>query len=120
MPQISAVIVDRPIGEGVTLISVIKTVARNVDLKAIGITVRHTRVTIAGGILLEVDSSEIALVEKMRLAITSKTRVASSKRRTSVLLLGIPHWVEEADINDGLATAGHTLDSSTTVTMKRR
>lgn len=59
VPQTSTVIVDRPTGEVVTLTSVIKAEARNVDLKALGITVQNTRVTRTVGMLLEVDSSEI-------------------------------------------------------------
>lgn len=74
VPQTLAVIVDCAIGEGVTLTYMMKTVARNVELKALGITVQNTRVTRTASILLEVDSSEIAntLAEKMRLAVAIK------------------------------------------------
>lgn len=93
----------------------------NVDLKEIGITVRNTWVTRTGGILLEVNSSEIAntLTEKMRLAVADKARVAHPERHTSVLLFGVSHWVEEAEVREGLVTAGFILDSGTTVTIKR-
>lgn len=71
-----------------------KAVARIVDLKVLEITVRHTRVTRTDDILLEVDSSDTAntLAEKMPLATAGKARMTRPERRTSVLLLHVPHW----------------------------
>lgn len=55
VPRTSAVVIDRPTREGVTLTSVMKRVARRVELDAIDVKVRKTRRTKAGGILLEVE-----------------------------------------------------------------
>lgn len=77
----SAVTIDCPIDEGVTLASVMKMVVRTVDLKKIGVMVHNTRQTRTGGILLEVDSPEGAntLAEKVRQAIAGKMKSDPSR-----------------------------------------
>lgn len=74
-----------------TLASVMKTVVLSVDLKKIGMTVRKTRQTRTGGILLEVDSPKSAdtLAKKVRQAVADKARVTRPEQRTPILLLGM-------------------------------
>lgn len=69
--------------------SVMKTVARYVDLNKIGLSVRSTQTTRMGGILLEVNSTKDAhtLAEKVRHAVAGKVRVTCPERRTPDLLL---------------------------------
>jgi len=57
-----------------------------------------------GGILLEIDSAEGAntLAEKIKTTIAGKARVTRPERRTSVLLLNVPTWVEEKEVRGGL------------------
>lgn len=79
----------------------------DVDLKNIGVTVSNTRQTRTVGILLELDSPERAdtLAEKVRQDVTSQARVTRPERRTPILL-GVPSWVDEADVRGGLAALG--------------
>lgn len=103
-----------------TLASVMKTMVRSVDLKKIGVTVRNTRQTRTGGILLEVDLPKSAdmLAEKVRQATADKARVTQGKRRSSILLLGMPSWADEADVRGGLATLGIASSEATKILLK--
>jgi len=108
VPQTSAVIIDRPTGEGVTLTAIMKRVTSRVDITAIGVKVRTTRITKAGGVLLEVEDAAAAdkLAESVRAVVGVEARVSRPERRTPVLLLDVPDWCEEADVESGLSRAG--------------
>ena len=85
-----------------------KRVAGSIDLPALGITVRTTRKTRTGGILLEVDGEDKAtlLAEKVRAVVGDSARVRRPELRTPILLLGIPEWSDAADVATGLQHAG--------------
>lgn len=97
-----------------------KTVAQCVYVKEIGVTVRTTRQTRTGGILLEVRSPERAdtLTEKVHHAVAGKARVTHLVRRTAILFLGVPTWVNEADVRGGL-TFGVTPSDISKMSLKR-
>lgn len=66
-----------------------------------------TRKTRAGGILLEVDGAEeaVLLTEKIREVTGDAARVRLPEPRTPVLLIGIPEWADAEDVVAGLGQA---------------
>lgn len=95
-PKTAAVTIDRPKGEGVTLTSIMRMRASEIDLKALGIKVKNTWRTKGGGILLEVDAEEGAarLAESLKAAVG----VSHLSRTTAVSLLDILDWIEAEDL----------------------
>lgn len=112
IPRTSAVVIDRPTGEGASLLSVMQKVTKEVDLKACGIQVTNTRRSRTGGIILVVNDSATAtkLAEELRTSIDGRARVRIPARRTPVLLVGVPEWCTSQDVEDGLCGAGLTRE----------
>ena len=107
IPKTAAITIDRP-PEGGSLAAVMKKIASSINLRVLGITVRTTRKTRAGGILLEVDGEEKAslLADKVRAVVGDTARVRRPELRTPILLLGIPEWSDATDVANGLKQAG--------------
>lgn len=104
-----AVVIDRPSTEGASLVSIMKKMSSGVDLEALGVKVLTTKTTKAGGVLLEVDAEGgdvDPLVKAILAMVGDKARVRRLERRTPVLLLDVPEWVEEEEIKSGLIRAG--------------
>lgn len=97
-------------------------VARCVDPKMIGETMRNTQQTRMGSIFFEMDSPEKAniLAEKVEQAIAGKARVTFLEWWTPVLLLGVPNWSDEADVRGSLAIFSVTPEKLTKVSLKGR
>ncbi|XP_026818965.1 uncharacterized protein LOC113557592 [Rhopalosiphum maidis] len=106
-PRTAAVTIDRP-AEGGSLAAVMKRVSGSVSLASLGVKVVTTRRTKAGGILLEVEGEEKAriLERRIREVVGEAARVRRPERKTPVLLLDVPEWVEVEDVVGGLGAAG--------------
>ncbi|XP_026804211.1 uncharacterized protein LOC113555079 [Rhopalosiphum maidis] len=85
-----------------------KRVSGSVSLASLGVKVVTTRRTKAGGILLEVEGEEKAriLERRIREVVGEAARVRRPERKTPVLLLDVPEWVEVEDVVGGLGAAG--------------
>jgi len=103
----SAVTIDRP-SDDTTLSSIMKKVTAQAKSTAIGAVILNTRKTKAGGILLEVDAPESActLAEKLKEIVGDAARVRVPQRKTPVLLLNVPDWVDEEEVKGSLIQAG--------------
>lgn len=112
IPRTSAVIIDRPTGDGVTILSVMKRVTKEVDLQACGIQVKNAKRSRAGGIILEVEDAATAtrLAEELRTSVKGEARVRLPVRSTPVLLVGVPEWCTIRDVEAGLLGAGLTRE----------
>lgn len=108
-PKSPAVIIDRP-SSSCSIVAVIKRVLHSIKLTEMGIHVKTTRMTRAGGILLEVEdiSHATLLTEKLRSIIGEDARVRLLKSLTPILILNIPEWTTAEDVIDGLLKAGIT------------
>lgn len=108
VPKSAAVVIQRPSEEGETLTSVMKKVSNGVNLTELDVKILNTRRTKTGGILLEVGSQEEAnaLADKVRKVVGNTARVNLPERRTPVLLLDVPDWLEEEEVRDSLHKAG--------------
>ena len=107
VPKTAAVTIDRP-PEGGSLSDVMKKISKTIDLKALGIIVKTTRTTRAGGVLLEVEGEDKAalLAERVRVLIGDGARVRQPETLTPVLLLDVPEWAAEEDVIEGLRQVG--------------
>lgn len=104
-----AVTIDHPTTKGVTPVSIMKMVARSVDLKKIDVTLGKTCQTRTVGILLNVDSPVGAntLVEKVRQAEGDPSRTTDPYPAPQRAQLD-----NEADVRGGLDIIGVTSDES--------
>lgn len=84
-----------------------KRISGSINLSSLGVKVLTTRKTRAGGILLEVEGTDkaVLLADKIREVTGDTARVRLPEPRTAVLLLGIPEWAEVEDVLIGLAQA---------------
>lgn len=102
-----------------------KKVASAINLGTLGVKVVTTRRTRAGGILLEVEGEEKAgiLERRIREVVGEEARIRRPERKTPVLLLNIPEWVEAEDVANSLAKAGVTVAASSsggnTITIRK-
>lgn len=62
IPWIMAVLVDRPSNLEVSLESLMRRISREVDLKAVGTSIKHMPLTKSGGYLMEIPSAKDAAV----------------------------------------------------------
>ena len=112
VPKTAAVTIDRP-PEGGSLAEVMRKVSSTIDLATLGITVRTTRMTRAGGVLLEVEGEDKAalLAERVRVLIGDGARVRQPETLTPVLLLDVPEWAAKEEVVNGLRQVGVNVDA---------
>lgn len=108
VPKSAAVVIKSPDGEGKTLTSVVRQITTEVDLTALGVTVKDTRRTKFGAILLEVDSVDEAekLADTLRSVVGKSACIEIPIRRTPVMIIDVPEWVEVTDIVKELEAVG--------------
>lgn len=110
IPKSEAVTIDS-VKEGSSYAEVMKRVIATVNLQDIGVTVNKVRRTKTGTILLEVTGKDEAtrLSDNMQSAVGEIARVSRPSRRTLVLILDIPDWLEEEEVRKGLIEAEQDL-----------
>jgi hypothetical protein len=105
-PKTEAVIIGR-VAEGLTAAGVLKRAKEGVDLKALGVTVKATRLTRTGDLLLEVGTKDEAekLAGSLQATVGNTAAICRPQVIQELLLLGVDPTVDAGEIATAVTSA---------------